>query len=56
MIKNLFFIETLIAGGAEKVMINLVNHMDQTKFDITIHTVWSYVESQESAVSYSPHA
>ena len=40
MIKILFFIETLKAGGAEKVMIDLVNHMDQTKFDITVHTVW----------------
>ena len=40
MIKILFFIETLKAGGAEKVMIDLVNHMDQTKFDITVQTVW----------------
>ena len=42
MIKILFFIETLKAGGAEKVMIDLVNHMDQTKFDITVQTVWPY--------------
>lgn len=40
MIKILFFIETLKAGGAEKVMIDLVNHMDQMKFDITVQTVW----------------
>ena len=40
MIKILFFIETLTAGGAEKVLRNLVNHMDQTKFDITVQTVW----------------
>lgn len=40
MIKILFFIETLKAGGAEKVMIDLVNHMDQSKFDITVQTVW----------------
>ncbi len=40
MIKILFFIETLRAGGAEKVMIDLVNHMDQAKFDITVQTVW----------------
>ena len=40
MIKILFFIETLKAGGAEKVMIDLVNHMDQTKFDVTVQTVW----------------
>ena len=40
MIKILFFIETLTGGGAEKVLRNLVNHMDQTKFDITVQTVW----------------
>lgn len=39
-IKILFFIESLKAGGAEKVLINLVNKMDQTKFDITVQTVW----------------
>ena len=40
MLKILFFIETLTGGGAEKVLCNLVNHMDQTKFDITVQTVW----------------
>lgn len=40
MIKTLFFIETLTGGGAEKVLRDLVNHMDQTKFDITVQTVW----------------
>ena len=40
MIKILFFIETLEGGGAEKVLRNLVNHMDQTRFDITVQTVW----------------
>lgn len=40
MIKILFFIETLKAGGAEKVMIDLVNHMDQSKFAVTVQTVW----------------
>jgi len=40
MIRILFFIETLKAGGAEKVMLDLVNHMDQAKFDITVQTVW----------------
>lgn len=40
MIKILFFIETLEGGGAEKVLCNLVNNMDQTKFDITVQTVW----------------
>lgn len=40
MIKILFFIENLTGGGAEKVLRDLVNHMDQTKFDITVQTVW----------------
>ena len=40
MIKILFFIETLEGGGAEKVLRDLVNHMDQTKFAITVQTVW----------------
>lgn len=41
MIKILFFIETLTGGGAEKVLRDLVNHMDQTKFDITVQTAFS---------------
>lgn len=40
MLKILFFIETLGGGGAEKVLIDLVNHMDQSKFDITVETLW----------------
>lgn len=40
MIKILFFIEELRAGGAEKVLCNLVNSMDQTRFDITVQTLW----------------
>lgn len=40
MIKILFFIETLSGGGAEKVLCDLVNHMDQTKYDITVETLW----------------
>lgn len=40
MIKILFFLETLEEGGAEKVLRDLVNHMDQTRFEITVQTVW----------------
>lgn len=40
MIKIMFLIENLSEGGAEKVLRDLVNHMDQTKFDITVQTVW----------------
>lgn len=39
MIKILFFIPRLSEGGAEKVLRNLVNNMDQSKFDITVQTV-----------------
>ncbi len=40
MIKILFFVENLTEGGAEKVLRNLVNNMDQSRFDITVQTVW----------------
>lgn len=36
MIKILFLIHDLAQGGAEKVLVNLVNNMDRTKFDITV--------------------
>lgn len=36
MIKVLFLIHDLGQGGAEKVLVNLVNNMDQSKFDITV--------------------
>ena len=39
-IKLLFFIENLVGGGAEKVLCNLVNAMDQSRFDITVQTLW----------------
>jgi len=32
--------ETIEGGGAEKVLRNLVNNMDQTRFDITVQTVY----------------
>ncbi len=40
MKKILFFIDTLGYGGAEKVLVNLVNNMDKTKFDITLMTLF----------------
>ena len=39
MTKILFFMDTLSAGGAEKVLRTLVNNMDQAKFDITVQTL-----------------
>lgn len=40
MINIIFFIESLSGGGAEKVLRNLVNAMDQTKFCITVQTLY----------------
>ena len=34
--KILFLIHDLGQGGAEKVLVNLVNHMDRSKFDISV--------------------
>lgn len=36
MIKVLFMIHDLGPGGAEKVLVNLVNNLDKTKFDVTL--------------------
>ncbi len=40
MKKVLFFIPTLGQGGAEKVLVNLVNNMDRNKFDITVQVLF----------------
>ena len=39
-IKILFLIHDLMHGGAEKVLLNLVNNMDHEKFDITVQTLF----------------
>lgn len=39
MKKILFLIPELSGGGAEKVLCNLVNNMDQTQFEITVQTI-----------------
>ena len=38
--KILFLIHDLGQGGAEKVLVNLVNHMDLTKFEISVITLF----------------
>lgn len=38
--KIMFFIHDLAHGGAEKVLVNLVNNMDPTRFDITVMTLF----------------
>lgn len=40
MIKILFLIHDLGQGGAEKVLVNLVNNMDRSKFNITVITLF----------------
>ena len=40
MTKILFLIHDLGPGGAEKVLVNLVNHMDPAQFDITVMTLF----------------
>lgn len=42
MIKILFMIPNLGQGGAEKVLVNLVNNMDTSKFDVTVRTLFDY--------------
>lgn len=36
----LFFIPNLMHGGAEKVLVNLVNNLDPAKYDITVQTIF----------------
>lgn len=40
MTKVLFLIPTLMHGGAEKVLVNLVNNLDQKKYDITLYSIF----------------
>ena len=40
MKKVLFLIHDLGPGGAEKVLVNLANHMDPKKFDVTVMTLF----------------
>ena len=40
MINILFLINTLGGGGAEKVLVNLVNQMDPSRFRITVETMF----------------
>lgn len=40
MKKILFLIPTLGGGGAERVLVNLVNNLDKSKYDITVKTLF----------------
>ena len=53
MKKKLFFlIHTLGGGGAEKALVNLVNHLDTSKYDITVETMF---DDGINAKSLKPH-
>ena len=41
MLSVLFFIPNLAHGGAARVLVNLVNHMDYSKFNITVQTMFN---------------
>ena len=39
--KVLFLIHDLGVGGAEKVLVNLVNNMDRSKFDVSVTALFA---------------
>lgn len=45
--KILFMIPSLGQGGAEKVLVNMVNHLDKNIFDITIQTLFDEGENKQ---------
>lgn len=55
MISVLFLIPTLDRGGAENVLVDLVNNMDQSKFQITVQTLFdkdSQKDKLRSGIEY----
>jgi glycosyltransferase involved in cell wall biosynthesis len=40
--KVIFFIESFIVGGAEKVLIDIVNNLDAEKYDITVCSIFKH--------------
>lgn len=45
--KILFMIPSLGQGGAEKVLVNMVNHLDKNIFDITVQTLFDEGENKQ---------
>lgn len=52
MISILFIIPTLDKGGAENVLLNLVNNMNHNKYEITVQTLFDH-DSQRSLLHHS---
>ena len=51
MKKVLFLMQDLGAGGAERVLVNLVNHMDHEEYEITVLTLF---DDGVNALNLSP--
>lgn len=47
MKRILFLIHDLGYGGAEKVLVNLANNLDKTKYDVTIQTLFDWGVNQK---------
>lgn len=57
MIKVLFFVYSLDGGGAEKALIDLVENLDKSKYDITIQAFKDegvYRDAIPTGVKYGP--
>ena len=52
MKKILFLIPNLKHGGAEKVLVNLANNLDRSKYDVTVQTLFDVGVNKESLL---PH-
>ncbi len=53
--KVLFLIESLSGGGAEKVLVTLIKHLDKKRFDVTlccVSNIGSYIDEIRSYVDY----
>ncbi|MCQ2455372.1 MAG: glycosyltransferase [Clostridia bacterium] len=53
--KVLFLIQDLKHGGAEKVLVNLANNLDKTKYDVTVKTLFNkgvHIKNIKNDVTY----
>ena len=53
--KILFLIQSLQGGGAEKVLVDIVNNLDCNRYDITVQTVFDrgvYKKQLKSEIRY----
>ncbi len=50
--KLLFLIHDLGGGGAEKVLVNLVNHMNENRYDITVLSIFDVGENRRDLADH----